>query len=828
MSSERLNQILKQAQLTLSDIEGGNLRIRKSVEQLVEAEPNKKRTKTIQELHAKAHYFLASQGINTDRASVDTSRTFETGQREVETDIREINSEAYERNNIENIEDNREFSNDRLMAIFKQKHAEFIETRERGRKEKDENMADLQEYEKETVISGVNRVNDYAKVVTALNENRLVDADYDLLKNLSSIRNLSDLKRSQDGANDAWSILNHLINKSGIYGRLEGRFLRDYTTKSYYSAIATNTRRGLIHASKSWLEQQYSQHINDVLNKNADKIKVGGIPSFTHRLRAYIDLVFKTTPDSRTEVVDGLPIWVFIYHLLRSGNLDLATKFIDSNGEMFASDRKFAIYFQEYITAEHHNVSELTRKAILADYIRLYENDADPYKLIIYKIMGRCELHRKHFPDVIKTTEDYIWLQLMLIREVTETERYSSERYRLEDLQKSITALGSKYFDKDQTNPYIYFNVLLLTHQFEEAIDYLYKQNKLQPEAIHFAILLVYCGLLNICQPDKHNSYTILITNVENRVTLNFPRLLYRFIKVYLSNKPNEALQYLYILSLYSPKQGYPDDTMVQIAKDYVCEFIQSSKDYKHILGVANGQERIPGPIDKQKELLNINQETEFAKQIIEPIARKFYLTGRRMDAAYTYSLSKDYNEMMFVVAKELSDALYQTQSFRSTNPSLSLNSNTEIIQFALETVQYYEDNQYISPLIDENKKTTAHILIQLLQFRVAYDAGQYDKALQLIQQVNIIPIGGDFEHLRLLSEQFNGLDELIKKNIPELMLNIMDCLLKIKTSSPKTNNLEDMSQVLLGFTALIQFSIPKDIINRLNEIDKLIRSYHC
>lgn len=55
MSSERLNQILKQAQLTLSDIEGSNTKIRKSIEQLVsEVEPNKKRTKTTQELHAKA------------------------------------------------------------------------------------------------------------------------------------------------------------------------------------------------------------------------------------------------------------------------------------------------------------------------------------------------------------------------------------------------------------------------------------------------------------------------------------------------------------------------------------------------------------------------------------------------------------------------------------------------------------------------------------------------------------------------------------------------------------------------------------------------------
>lgn len=94
----------------------------------------------------------------------------------------------------------------------------------------------------------------------------------------------------------------------------------------------------------------------------------------------------------------------------------------------------------------------------------------------------------------------------MLVREVTDTEQYTFERYRLEDVQKEISSLGSQYFDRDEPNPYIYFKILLLTHQFEEAIDHFYKQKKLRLETVHFALPLFYCGLLKIPQTDKINT----------------------------------------------------------------------------------------------------------------------------------------------------------------------------------------------------------------------------------------------------------------------------------------------------------------------------------
>ncbi|GAA5803362.1 hypothetical protein HPULCUR_008841 [Helicostylum pulchrum] len=830
MSLEILKQLRQKSELILSDNDRGNFpMIQKSLDQM-EREMNamNERIKPTPELHAKAHYFLASSGIDTDYVSnaVDTSHTFESIQMEDHTDIKKFLNEEHERILIDIIEEQRNINNEQFDDFYKYQFEEFIEENDRERMEEDENTNDLKEFEKDNVNTGINRINDYAKIITMLNQDRLMKKDCDVLKQLSSIRNLSDLKRSQDGAEESWSILNHIINKSGINGRLEGRFLKDYITQPYHSVTATQTRRQLIGASKSWLEQQSSQFINDVLNKNASKTQVGGIPSFTHRLRAYIDLTYKTTSgwtDGRIEVVNEVPIWVFMYLLIRSGHMDLAIKFVDSNGEMFASERKFVSYFKEYNSAKDHCVSRSSQEAILADYYRFGYGDenADPFKVVIYKILGRCELHNKNSPDVIKTTEDYIWLQLMLIREVTDTERYSFERYRLEDFQKEITALGSKYFDRDETNPYTFFRILLLTLQFEEAIEHFCKQKKLRLETVHFALALVYCGLLNVTSPEKVNIPKILIINEENRATLNFPRLVDQYVKVYLADKPNEALQYVCLSSLYSVKQGYPNDAMVQIAKNYICKFTLNSKDFKTILGT-DGQERSPGLIDNQRGLLNINSENEFASEIIRPIAEKCVQTGRCIDAVYAYSLSGDYNQMADVLAKELSDALQQPQSFRATDPTLSQYSNTEIIQFALETIRHCENKQYISSSIDESKKVTIRILIQLLQFRVAYEQGQHETALQLMQQANVIPLQGNMEQIQLYVNQFGNLAETIKKNIPELLLNAMDSLYKLWSNNSghasELENLERKSRTLLTFTGLINFAIPNDIIVRLNK----------
>lgn len=790
------------------------------------------------ELLAKAHYFLASNGIDSQISRpIDTSRSFEIAPLENHTDIESFMKEEHEIFLINILEEQREVN---FNEFYNRVYTTITEEKERERIEKDENTMDYKDFERVYNSSGITRIDDYANVIYALNDNRLLDTDYDIFSSLSKICNVSDLKKSQDSAYESWSIMNHLVNKSNVEQRLEGRFMSSYVAQPYNSAEATNTRRTLINTSRSWLEQQFAQYTNDVVNRNATKLQVGGIPSVTHRLRAFINHVFKTSNgwnDDRLEIVDGLPIWAFLYLLIRSGNMSTATKFIDTNREMFASERKFVPYYEEFISSPLHCTSKATQDAILADYYKFNygDNVVDPYKILIYKIIGRCELHIKSYPDVIKTTEDYIWLQLMLVREFSDVERYAFERYRLEDLQKDISSLGSNYFDTDQTNPWIYFKILLLTLQFEEAVDHLYKEKRLRLESVHFAIALAYSGLLKIPSSEKAHSYNILLVDDENRPTLNFARLIYQYVQVYISKNSRQAVHYLSLLTLYSPKQGYSTNEMIELAKSYICRFAMSSKDFKNLLG-SHEDKRIPGLIDQVRGLLNINTETEYAQQIIYPIAEKCVQTGHCMDAVYAYSLSGDYNSMVDVLAKELSDALQQPLSYRITDPSLSEKSNEEIIQFAVDTMTHFEKLQHINVLVDDYKRNTVRILILLLQFRIAYEQGQYEQAMNLINSAQVIPLGNcDLSQVQYYAMQFEKLAETIKKNIPELLLNVMDILYKVwsdyisragnNTSSVlmELEGLEEKARSVLRFTGLIKFSIPSDIMVRLNKVDTLM-----
>lgn len=56
-----------------------------------------------------------------------------------------------------------------------------------------------------------------------------------------------------------------------------------------------------------------------------------------------------------------------------------------------------------------------------------------------------------------------------MIRLPADQEEYLNERYTLTDLQNTINDGGSARYDRNGTNPWVYFKVLLLTLQFEKV-----------------------------------------------------------------------------------------------------------------------------------------------------------------------------------------------------------------------------------------------------------------------------------------------------------------------------------------------------------------------
>lgn len=89
------------------------------------------------------------------------------------------------------------------------------------------------------------------------------------------------------------------------------------------------------------------------------------------------------------------------------------------------------------------------------------------------------------------------------------------------------------------------------------------------------------------------NLLLIVITNQEGLHLFNFSRLIYQYIQTYISDRPIEVLQYLYLLSLYSTKQGYHNNDMVSLAKSYASNIIAKNKNYREFLDIIYAQREV-------------------------------------------------------------------------------------------------------------------------------------------------------------------------------------------------------------------------------------------
>ncbi len=94
--------------------------------------------------------------------------------------------------------------------------------------------------------------------------------------------------------------------------------------------------------------------------------------------------------------------------------------------------------------------------------------NCDPYKLVVYNIIGKCEVS-KSFSSVCSTTQDFMWLKLNMVREADEQlpPAFANYDYPLKKLQDLLLNYGPSHFNKSGRNPLLYFQVLLMSQQFE-------------------------------------------------------------------------------------------------------------------------------------------------------------------------------------------------------------------------------------------------------------------------------------------------------------------------------------------------------------------------
>jgi nuclear pore complex protein Nup93 len=505
------------------------------------------------------------------------------------------------------------------------------------------------------------------------------------------------------------------------------------------------------------------------------------------------------------------------------------------------------------------------RPQILAEFAQMSRySKGDPFKLAVYKVIGRCDLGKKSIVEVIQATEDYMWLQLMLVREEIDSDESAYERYTLRDLQDVIVTFGPEHFNAKKNSPFPYFQLLLLSGHFEYAIAYLYQVSSSDvtaasyaTEAVHYGICLAFYGLLLFLDEGHEDTTTAASPSMEllvaamttttdkfSRYRLDFSRILLQYARCFAKSDPFEALQYLLLLTLL-------DDSQKQRELCYhsIRELILDTQEYAVLLGEmrADGS-HVPGLLEKYMRLLHFDGNRRlFLHELVEKTALQCEANGWVEDAMQLHHLAQNYDRVIEILndylGATISSSSNSTEEKTITASSLRLlkgegsgNSDfSPILTMARGIHGYYASNMSFRQQISPSRWSTCETLLTLHEFFSHYRYSRLDTALDLLESLNLLPLNVAHRisptYIAERVEQFRSLDPAITRNLSEILLAVMDLLFRQYTmlkESPfvdaarqtRMGVLKQKSRMVMTFSGMVQYRMPQETYARLSKLD--------
>ncbi|CAO3693041.1 unnamed protein product [Umbelopsis ramanniana] len=661
----------------------------------------------------------------------------------------------------------------------------------------------------------------FASIIYRFNLARLQNQPFDLMSNLTKI-SMEQTFNQQHPMYRFMSLITSLVQsaeKAGIASHLSGK--NDEASRS--------ARSKMVGIAKNWLEEQYVIFLNATVQSKT-RIYTGTSPSA--KIKTFISALHSVKTIPNLENINGEQPWAILFYHMRTGQNKEALDYINNNLPLFKSTPSIAEYFAAFLTdLSDGSMSELTRSRIQLEYDQMSRNTADPidpYKFAVYKIMGRCELNKRTLPHITSSTEDWLWLQLCLVRESAASSVKLGGEYRLADLQKILQKYGPEHFDPHRSNPWNYMILLLLTLQFEQVVHQLYS-SKYQIEAVHLAIGFASHRMLRTTLDTKQQQESLLIVGDDGAPALNYIHLIHQYSLMFTISNPEIAFQYLLTLSVLDDEASN-GKRAVELCRSYIEELVTHTRAYSVLLGSRTVDDKVEkGCIEEFKTL--IKADDTFTRSLVVAAADKCRHEERHTDAVALYYLIEDHAAVVDILVRELGKELMQP-TMRQGPGADNRWSQANIPSNSIELVKYANDvaARYRTARpgdgISEQRRTTLQSLAKLHEFRYHYIYGVAEQALELLSQVGIIPTQGDMTSIARKAEQLEDYEDTIVRCIPNLLLMTMALFSELFMTSKhsgdtnKTILVKQSSQTILKFAGLVENILPADVCIRINRFD--------
>ncbi|SCU78033.1 LAFA_0A04566g1_1 [Lachancea sp. 'fantastica'] len=628
----------------------------------------------------------------------------------------------------------------------------------------------------------------YAKIINAFNNARQSDTDFSLTGEVIEL-----LTNSTESINrqlpQAWRILEHVRDSDDV-----------------------------VNKSKEFLEAQFLDYVDKLYKRKPSE----GLPTNVNKVRSFIEHKLKnpngTWKYGNLTIVNGTPIWAFIFYLLRAGLAQDALEVAVANKLSFKKvEQSFLTYFKAYVSSRDRKLPNEFLIRLHTEYNQHIKNalDGDPFRLAVYKIIGRCDLTRKNISSITLSIEDWIWIHIMLIKEDSAGDDPLYEKYDLSDFQTIVTSYGMSMFSGS------YIMVLMLSGLYELAIQNAMSISEI--DGVHLAIGLASYKKLNI-STYQNKKLSELITTVDGTTRVNFAKLLGNYTKSFKFSDPRIAVEYLILINTGGTKDA------AAVCHEALRELVLETKEFTILLGKVNRDgTRIPGVIEERQSLLSLSDEKDFLHKITEQSARRADEDGRSYDSLLLYQLADEYDIVIRIVNKLLSDLLSNTDL---AQPLLNLDDNSETspVLIAKKLISVYVNNLEIAQKIHLKNKETCILLLKIVDIRRAFYSQNWQETLEMMEEVELIPFVDEVSSRRK-AQEFSNLSSEITKNIPKLLIITMTCVCKIVKalsqseyqSAAKIQQVEALKRLAKNcmiYAGMIQYRMPRETYSILINLE--------
>ena len=525
------------------------------------------------------------------------------------------------------------------------------------------------------------------------------------------------------------------------------------------NSIAMRTR--ILRAIRSYLEKKFYSEVESLIAKYPQDANLGGRPDVVSKIKAYVRLKIarKTLVVSDLQVANGEYVWAILFFLLRAGYVNEAAQYVNVNEHQFRSiDRAFLGYINSYAASEDRRLRRQMQDRCANEYNQRIRNapegSIDPFRMACYKIIGRCDLANRVLDDRLGgNVTDWIWLQFALARESDRTTELAGESFGLAELQTTVRDIGAKHFPKTPAenangNTFgMFFFLQLISGMYEHAIHYLYQFSYV--DAVHFAIALSYYGLLrpaDVSAPENE----LLSLSVRDTARINFGRMLGYYTMDFRAANAAAAVDYLVLICLNADETP-AGQQQAQLCYDSLRGLVLDTKEFSKLIGdVRPDGHRIRGLIEERGPLIALNQEHDFIRAITMQAASSAEGGGRITDAVLLYHLAGDYDTVVSIVSRTLSEAIsyeigedpMRLQPVKprvegreaATQPgsSLSLVAIDDPVELARTMMNMYEQDHMFWQNIRDQNRIACSVLLQISAIKELVGAGHWAQSLDV------------------------------------------------------------------------------------------------